>query len=336
MTAPLMPPCPVTPGLESVFAGTRPVYVSDDDALVGWLAGLGLPAQGWADARHQRHAAVVLIATAEWDAPGDDRRDIQEEFAPAQVLWVPLSSFDASFEAATYTLSLLLASDPGRAVGRNRTWTDLYSNYEGPFRFTGPGTDITCELRESLILATRLPLRLSGGEWDSIGNYFEVNIEYDQHERYRDRTGGEAFLADGHLAVEGLAAARHRRMAPGEMPMFDAGAELVAEVGASGKPVVLELEDAFLRACWVGDDDLSGTIQELTNPRYDGRCLEYAVGTNHEIKPYVDWSLNSQLNEGVGGLHFGIGDGMTGVHMDFISSTAALTSHEVDLDEDAQ
>lgn len=319
----------LAPPVEALFTvGTRPAWVCEDDAIVTWLDRQGLRAMSRAEAfdRASDLDAMVLITTR-FTQPKDGApsTNLREIFRGTQVLWVPLASFDGSFASAAYTLDLLRRSDPRRTMARNRAWQELYASAEGPFRFTGPGTDLTCRLRDAVMLATRVLDRLGPGEWESIGNLFEVNVEDDA-----SRTGGDPFLADGHVSVDGLAAARHHVLPPDAQARHTAATELVTDVARSGRPIVLEVAGAQVQACWVGDDDIVATIRDLTNPAHEGRCREYAVGTNHEILPHIDWSRNSQLNEGAEGMHFGVGEGRTGAHIDFISSTARLTSHRLE------
>lgn len=306
------------PLIESVFATDGPVaYVCDDDDVVAWLANAGHWSMTWHDALSTTGLdAVILIACDYGRAGGEALAAAKRSFGDAKVLWVPLACFDASFEAATYTLRLLLASDPGRAVNRNRAWHDLYAADPGPFRFRGPGTDLTCELSERLTLATRLPLALDRGEWEGVGTFFEVNVEH-------DRTG-VAFEVNGVLTVDGVLAARHHGMDRVGRGRFQAASELVEHLSGSGEAVTVEVADTHVRTCWAGDEDVTDLLRQVTNPDHQGRCGEYAVGTNHEIRPALDWSMNSQLNEGIQGVHLGVGDGRTGAHVDFISSSARL------------
>lgn len=52
---------------------------------------------------------------------------------------------------------------------------------------------------------------------------------------------------------------------------------------------------------------------------------EFAIGVNDEIAPLIDYKMNSQLNEGVGGVHLAIGDGSSGYHIDFLSPAANVS-----------
>ena len=47
--------------------------------------------------------------------------------------------------------------------------------------------------------------------------------------------------------------------------------------------------------------------------------VEMAISNNPGLEASeLDWSVNSVLNEGARGIHFAVGDGVTGAHIDFI------------------
>jgi hypothetical protein len=54
-------------------------------------------------------------------------------------------------------------------------------------------------------------------------------------------------------------------------------------------------------------------------------CACTNLGSNPGIAGLVDWSVNSQLNEGVGAVHLGFGEGITGAHMDFVIDQVRLS-----------
>ena len=53
--------------------------------------------------------------------------------------------------------------------------------------------------------------------------------------------------------------------------------------------------------------------------------MEMAFSTNHGVIPEnLDWTKNAQINEGALGIHVGLGDGLTGAHIDFICPNVQL------------
>lgn len=72
--------------------------------------------------------------------------------------------------------------------------------------------------------------------------------------------------------------------------------------------------------------DVAAEIRNLTNESYDLMLLEVAFSGNSGIRAAdIDWRINSVMNEGAAGMHIGIGDGVTGAHIDFIAPGVELT-----------
>jgi hypothetical protein len=292
-----------------VFGGEIPVLVTDDRTLLEALEALPFEAV-LLDELEVAPPAVALLGT---DFARLGRRNLSQTFMDSRVLWMPLASFDPSLEAAIYSTTLLLESDFESAVGLNRQWTSTLIEWEGELRFEGPGTSITCLLGDPLPAATQLDVQLAPGQWRSVGGFNEVSIQADRE----DIT--QSFHVNGALYANGLATARHAGMPKDIIPLHSEACELIRTVAESGEDVRLDIEASRVTHCWVGNEDIYETLRRLTNPEYDMHILEFAVGTNHFPSSKIDWSINSQMNEGAGGIHVGIGEGLTGAHIDFIS-----------------
>lgn len=52
---------------------------------------------------------------------------------------------------------------------------------------------------------------------------------------------------------------------------------------------------------------------------------EFAIGVNEDIAAFIDYKVNSQMNEGINGVHLAIGDGSSGFHIDFLSPDVKVT-----------
>lgn len=60
-------------------------------------------------------------------------------------------------------------------------------------------------------------------------------------------------------------------------------------------------------------------VREFSNPQLELMLVEMAISNNPGLDAYnLDWRVNSVLNEGARGVHFAVGDGVTGAHIDFI------------------
>ena len=55
------------------------------------------------------------------------------------------------------------------------------------------------------------------------------------------------------------------------------------------------------------------------------KLTEFAIGVNEAIAPSIDYKINSQMNEGISGVHLAIGDGSSGYHIDFLSPAVSVS-----------
>lgn len=306
--------------LHKLFGGRPPVFVSDSDDLVNHLDQMNLMTMRLEDLRHggglPGQAAILLVTDFGRLGP---RRELEQMFRKSRVLWIPLASFDASLEASLYAVSILLSSDLEAAVAENRRWIDTFASSTKPLRFVGGGTGLVAELGDPLLATSQLEVELPVGRWRSIGAYTEASLT----------AGSEDLLAtfrvNGTLRADGFATARHSGMPENLFHLHDEASKLIADF-VDAAEVVLEIKDSQVIHCWANDEDISARLVPITNERYDLHVLEFAVGTNRRISRSINWRFNSQLNEGSGGVHVGIGEGLTGAHIDFVCTQAELVT----------
>lgn len=298
----------------ALSGGERFTVVTDEPRLVDELARHGLPSIAWTPELTVDEGSVVVAMCHRMGS-----KAIRDQFSGARVLALPIYSFDPSLAGVMYTVSLVFATDFVDTTRRNNEWIDLLrTRSDEPLVFKGPGTDLHCTLGENVRVDTSLDLEIAPGEWVSVGNYCEVSLTpsatTDWHSSY---------VMDGVVEAVGVLVAEDSRSSAEARARIEAARALRREMVEHG-PVRLELEDGQLRAAMLAGRDLSEAIAEATNPTYDLHATELGLGTNPGIGPLVDWTFNSQLNEGVGMVHIGFGEGISGAHMDFIVDGLSL------------
>jgi hypothetical protein len=246
-------------------------------------------------------------------------RSVRKQFSNAAVLVLPIHSFDDCADAILYTVTLAFATDYEDACRRNRQWVELLRNKpDGVLRFVGPGTDIRCQLRDRLRVNTSLDLRVNPGEWVSIADYCEVSVTAPSQ---ADWLG--AFTIDGYAEAVGVLVAEDSRVTPVGQERIRRAKVLRRELVREG-PVQIVIEGGILRSAMVGGVDRAKEVADVTNPDYSLHTLELGLGSNPGVSSQVDWMVNSQLNEGVGQVHLGYGEGITGAHVDFVINGTVL------------
>jgi hypothetical protein len=94
-----------------------------------------------------------------------------------------------------------------------------------------------------------------------------------------------------------------------------------------GFPLRVEVEQSRVRTIRTAQGhDVTAELLGLVDPELEDIAIEVAFSTNvFRIHTEIDWLRNSPLNEAAGGVHVGIGSGVTGAHIDLVDTTCTWT-----------
>lgn len=298
----------VESGISPVFEGQSPFFICDDEWLAETMTALGLRAAHITTAPDPMPESIVLFWSDFANLPTYGA--LLASMRHSRLFWMPIASFDGTKAAALYALRMLLATDFEQMVDRNRDIMSLLASTSGPYVFTGEGTSVSFSLDENVPLASRTRLSLKPSESTSLGFYTEVGMSMAVPDLVMP------YHVNGEFVAQGVLFARQRQSPPELDWLFARGEQAVEAIKRDLLPMKIDIVDnRFSPDCL---RDLKEVIYWTTNADYDWRISEFAFGTNVVTANMVDWSYNSQFNEGVGGLHIALGDGRTGIHIDFI------------------
>jgi len=304
--------------LAPVFGSLEPTFITDDPSLFSWLELKGLEAyllnEVENDPKHRRKNVVLLVTKKD----GMSFFRLERLFKSSKVLIVPLAAFDPSFEASVYTVTLLAASDFVQATRENARWISILEGAEVQrLVFGGTCGELEVILKERLdLMLPRTQPGLLPGEWEAIGMFFEIAMIPNNEDFFHP-----GYIVNGEVEVQGVAIAHHRIM-PKQLTDLPAKAwQLLGGLVKEGRfPLKLKIANSQLKEVRSADGvDYTDEIRELSNPQLELMLVEMAISNNPGLDAYsLDWRVNSVLNEGVRGVHFAVGDGVTGAHIDFI------------------
>jgi hypothetical protein len=301
--------------IRQVFLNDEPIYaVADEDMLANIAGEFGCIPRRLEDIPTIPSGANVLLFLERTFITVQLRRAL----GSAAVFVVPISSFDSGLDAALYTQQLVFRTNYTAACARNKGWLESITNEPGPLLFASEGpadgmpyTDLTCRLGDDLRADTCLDPQVKAGDWMSVGSYCEFALVATSIDDSR------SFDINGVVQVAGVLVAQDARATPAGAARCREGRRLREAMAASG-PISLTMENGRVASVSAGTENYTEALLAVTSPEYGRNLLELGIGTNHDILPWVDWSVNSQLNEGAGPLHLGFGDGITGAHVDFL------------------
>ncbi|MBC3385870.1 hypothetical protein [Pseudomonas sp. SWRI179] len=223
--------------------------------------------------------------------------------------------FDPSFSSANYSLHLLLNSDFRRALERQRFFLNMLNSYDS-FLLSGEDTSGKVTLNRQAEPYALIEEDISESFIHSAAEFFEVHYAHmNTHERC-------PFCLNGKLKISGILTVL--RKANPQLPEdIRARLKLLSEsiAKAGGWLTVVENKVTSLQ---VDNEEHIETLKSAAGVRGLG-LTEFAIGVNEEITAFIDYKVNSQMNEGISGVHLAIGDGSSGFHIDFLSPDVNVT-----------
>ena len=165
-----------------------------------------------------------------------------------------------------------------------------------------------------MLPATRA--QLLPGEWEAIGMFFEIAMIPDNEDFFHP-----GYVVSGEVDAVGVAIAHHRVM-PEQLTHLPKEAwELLGGLLKSDRfPLRVIVENSQLTEARTKDGfEITDALRRFSNPQLELMLVEMAISNNTGLDiGMVNWNINSVMNEGVRGIHFAVGDGVTGAHIDFL------------------
>ena len=223
--------------------------------------------------------------------------------------------FEPSLSCASYSLNLLLNSDFKKALKKQRAVLNMLNSYD-LFSVTGNGSCGRVTLLPKAEPYALIAEDVSGDFIHSVAEFFEVHYA---HMKPQEPC---PFFFSGELNISGILTVLRKPnpMLPEDMKMkLQQLSDTLSENG--GLLTVVENKVTSLRT---GNGEYIEVLKMAAGTR-GLELTEFAIGVNDEIAPLIDYKMNSQLNEGVGGVHLAIGDGSSGYHIDFLSPAANVS-----------
>lgn len=228
--------------------------------------------------------------------------------------------FEPTVAAAMYSLRLLLSSNFEHSLLMQRSVLSmLNSNQE--FSLSGNNATASVSIHSHAKPYALLTEDISDNFVQSIAEFFEV------HYAHMNPQEPCPFSFTGTLRVAGILTVLRK-----PNPTLPAGlkcslrwlSDRIAQEGA-----ILSIKDNTIISFKINDEEQTKLL-DLAAGNRGLKLTEFAIGVNEAIAPDIDYKMNSQMNEGISGVHLAIGDGSSGFHIDFLSPSVCVTpSHTI-------
>ncbi len=230
----------------------------------------------------------------------------------SQLLTIPQIAFDPSTHVVSYTLSRLFETDFKKAFDLQSHILEKLTYLENKLFMKTDDITLECDFSNEVDFSYPSTLKLVPGAPRSIASYLELHFE--------DLSSGPSkyFSLDGNMNIKGFLFAVHPKFQKNIPLIHRTQAHELLKLVAKSHNTKIEFNNNTLTSFKINDSEYIGTIGMLVGKTLGLKLTEFAFGLNTSIYSSVDWGVNAQINEGVGGIHLGVGDGKSGMHIDFI------------------
>lgn len=276
---------------------------ADSDLVRSWAEDQGHSFLHMAQALDNSPTNCVMVATTKfWYS---QLSVIRSAMSSAAVLWLPLNAFDGQPKSISYGLHQLDNVDWEQTLQRQREVASMVGARGFELHdIAGPRASLVMNGEASVSFGQTGPIPVGG--FDSLLQHLEVETEYIRPD--------SSLKVSGSVTVDCLLYAVGPRtvMNPAESSLVKG---LCQEVANSASTI--HFEDSVVSRFDIGERDRLDDLISLAGPSLQNKVTEFSWGLNPALVD-IDWSINSPFNEGAYGVHFGVGDGYSGVHLDFV------------------
>ncbi|VVO37283.1 hypothetical protein [Pseudomonas fluorescens] len=223
--------------------------------------------------------------------------------------------FDPSVANALYSLRLLLKSDFEQALKTQRAVLNMLNSHS-TFNLSGNDASAETTISKHASPYALIEEDIAGNFVHSVAEFFEVHYA---HMKPQEPC---PFKFNGALKISGILTVL-RRTNPALSEDLKASLQSLTQLIAEEK-ALLTVENNIITSFKTKNLEHINLLELAAGPR-GLNLTEFAIGVNDSISSTINYQVNSQMNEGISGVHLAIGDGSSGYHIDFLSPGVNVT-----------
>jgi hypothetical protein len=305
--------------LKELFSGAVPVIISDSPQVGSWAQTHGMGHLNIEEATSKAPSeAFVVVTSDEWYSRIDS---LYPFFSDSRSLWLPLAAFDGGPSAVSYGLRHLESIDFHKLEeGHQAAFNLIQASENLRFRGLTSDTDLRIHFAGEVEFNMLADLTVPRNSISSMQSFLEFEYEQDEHEIASGIASN--IRSDGTIIADGILAAYGPGVFSADDDVARHARQMVAEAGTRTTKILVS--ESSIERIYVGSLDATETFQSLAGP-CGLHISEFSLGFYVPEPGSVDWTVNSPFNEGIQGVHIGIGDGYSGMHFDFVTTNLRIS-----------
>ncbi|MBV6821865.1 hypothetical protein [Pseudomonas sp. PD9R] len=222
--------------------------------------------------------------------------------------------FEPSIASALYSLQLLFKSNFEQALRTQRSVLNMLNSHD-LFFLSGNHADAQVTIFPHAQPYALITEDIEHSFIQSVAEFFEV------HYAHMNPQKPCPFSFSGTLKISGILTVL-RKPNPTLPDGLKASLKWLSE-RISKEGALLSIEENIITSLKTETEEHIKLLDLAAGPR-GLKLTEFAIGVNEAIAQSIDYKINSQLNEGINGVHLAIGDGSSGYHIDFLSPDVSV------------
>ncbi|MBV4472843.1 M29 family metallopeptidase [Pseudomonas botevensis] len=298
--------------ISTLFGDEEPSIIADSDSFLQECKLWGFKTANISELMELPKSSIVFSFS---NAAAKRTFEIAKNTKTKKSIFCATQVFEPTLPTALYSLRLLLNSDFDRSLRTQRSVLNmLNSNHD--FSLYGNEADATVSILPHAQPYALLSEDISESFVQSVAEFFEV------HYAHMNAQEPCPFSFTGTLKVAGILTVlrKHNSILPeGLRASLKWLSDRISIEGA-----FLSISDNTITSLKLNNEEQIKLLDLAAGSR-GLKLTEFAIGVNEEISSSIDYRVNSQMNEGISGVHLAIGDGSSGFHIDFLSPSVSVS-----------
>ena len=298
--------------LQTLFGHEEPTIIADSNEFLEECSRLGFPTTNIAKIKNLPRNSIIFSFTNE---AARQTFEIAKSTEHKKSIFCATQVFEPSLASALYSFKLLMSSNFEHALATQRTVLNMLNSNDA-FFLSGNDADGKVSIFKHAQPYALLAEDITHDFIQSVAEFFEVHYA---HMRPSEPC---PFSFSGTLKVEGILTVLRKpnpTLPQGIRKSLTRLSDRISKEGA-----YLSVKDNIITSLKTGNEEQIKLLDLAAGSR-GLKLTEFAIGVNEAIAPNIDYKINSQLNEGISGVHLAIGDGSSGYHIDFLSPAVSVT-----------
>ncbi len=291
--------------LHSLFSTDDVVIVADNSEFLRAVSERGI---NCADIRTMETFPDTAVSVSFSDDAARRTFVLASQNPKTKMIFCAAHVFDDSLESANYSLDLMRKSNFRAALSAQEGIISFLESTQN-IQLSGNGADCKVVL-DGKTKPFALRKNIESPYVASVAEFFEV------HFAHIKKNEPCPFHLSGELKIAGaLSVLRPTGKDPYQGSREDVS-RFLKDIASADK-VNLVAENNEIVSFKIDNRELVDFVRKIGGER-EAKLTEFAVGVNQSISGHVDYGVNSQINEGIEGIHVAIGDAVTGYHIDLL------------------